>query len=79
MIPLYGFLQGDSLGLLILAREDDTMARLAERLASAAELRVAPLQAPCVVVAGRTLDPEMTVAAAGLTALDKFEVREVDS
>ena len=78
MIPLYGFLQGDSLGLLILAREDDTLARLAEKLASAAELRVAPLRSPCVVVAGRTLDPEMTVAAAGLNALDKFDVREAD-
>ncbi|MEA2699610.1 MAG: hypothetical protein QOI66_3881 [Myxococcales bacterium] len=78
MIPLYGFLEGDSLGLLILAREDDTLARLAERLQSAAELRVAPLKMPCVVVAGRTLDPEMTVAAAGLTPLDKFEVRGDD-
>jgi hypothetical protein len=75
MIPLYGFLEGDSLGLLILAREEDTLARLVERLQSAAELRVAPLKMPCVVVGGRTLDPEMTVAAAGLTALDKFEVR----
>ena len=78
MIPLYGFLQGDSLGLLVLAREDDTLAQLAERLQSAAELRVAPLDLPCVVVAGRTLDPEMTVTAAGLMALDKFEVREGD-
>jgi hypothetical protein len=29
MIPLYGFLEGDTLGLLILAAPDDTMAKLA--------------------------------------------------
>ena len=74
MIPLYGFLQGDSMGLLILARDDDTLGRLAERLQSAADVRVAPLKRPRVMVAGRLLDLEMTVAAAGLSALDKFEV-----
>jgi hypothetical protein len=74
MIPLYGFLQGDSLGLLVLAREDDTLGRLAEKLQSAANIRVAPLHRPHIIVAGRALDAEMTVAAAGLTALDKFEV-----
>ena len=74
MIPLYGFLQGDSMGLLILAREDDTLGRLAEKLQSAADVRVAPLRHPRVMVAGRLLDLEMTVAAAGLSALDKFEV-----
>ena len=40
MIPLYGFLEGDLLGLLILARDDDTAAQLAERLQSAAAVRV---------------------------------------
>lgn len=76
MIPLYGFLQGDSMGLLILAREDDTLGRLAEKLQSAADVRVAPLGSPRVTVAGRVLDLNMTVVAAGLTALDKFEVGE---
>jgi Toluene-4-monooxygenase system protein B (TmoB) len=74
MIPLYGFLQGDSLGLLIMAREDDTLGRLAERLQSAADVRAAPLRRPRVMVAGRVLELEMTVAAAGLSPLDKFEV-----
>ncbi len=74
MIPLYGFLQGDSMGLLILAREEDTLGQLAEKLQSAADVRVAPLRRPRVLVAGRLLDLEMTVAAAGLSALDKFEV-----
>jgi hypothetical protein len=74
MIPLYGFLQGDSMGLLILARAEDTLGRLAEKLQSAADVRVAPLRKLRIVVAGRALDAEMTVAAAGLSALDMFEV-----
>ena len=41
MIPLYGFLAGDTLGLLILAEEDDTMAELATKLQQAAFVRVA--------------------------------------
>ena len=40
MIPLYGFLQGDSIGLLVLAEESDTAADLAEKLQSAARIRV---------------------------------------
>lgn len=74
MIPLYGFLQGDSMGLLILAREDDTLGQLVEKLQSAADVRVAPLKRPRVMVAGRVMELEITVAAAGLSPLDKFEV-----
>ena len=74
MIPLYGFLQGDSMGLLILADPQDSMARLIEKTQAAATMRVAPREGLVVVVAGRPTDPDLTVAAAGLTALDKFEV-----
>ena len=30
-IPLYGFLQGDTVGLVILAEEDDTLQALAQK------------------------------------------------
>lgn len=40
-IPLYGFLQGDTVGLLILAEEADTLHTLARKLQDAASLRVA--------------------------------------
>ena len=40
-MPLYGFLQGDTLGLLILAEEGDTVEALARKLQDAASLRVA--------------------------------------
>jgi hypothetical protein len=73
VIPLYGFLEGDTLGLLVLAREQDTA--LAEKLQEAAALRVAPEAGARVWVRGEPLEPSVTVARAGLQALDMFEVR----
>jgi hypothetical protein len=75
MIPLYGFLEGDTLGLLILATEQDTAAELARKLQDAAALRVAPARDARVWIHGRRLEPSITVAAAGLSALDRFDVR----
>ena len=73
-IPLYGFLQGDTLGLLILAEEGDTLQALARKLQDAASLRVAGRDRVHVVYNGKTMDPTMTVAQAGLQALDRFDV-----
>jgi hypothetical protein len=75
MIPLYGFLQGDVLGLLILAEDGDTMAELATKLSQSARIRVAPTSEPLsVVVAGKSVPSKLTVKQAGLTALDRFDV-----
>jgi hypothetical protein len=78
MIPLYGFLEGDTLGLLVLAHEHDTAATLARKLQDAAALRVHSLDAGAVRVwtKGGPLAPMTTVASAGLQALDRFDVRE---
>ncbi|HVZ72482.1 MAG TPA: toluene-4-monooxygenase system B family protein [Polyangia bacterium] len=75
MIPLYGFLEGDTLGLLILADEQQSAASLARALQSAAALRVAPREGVSVWVKGARLDARTTVDAAGLRALDRFDVR----
>jgi hypothetical protein len=75
VIPLYGFLEGDTLGLLVLAREDETLASLARALQEAAALRVAPADGARVWVRGEPLDPTSTVAASGLQAQDRFDVR----
>jgi hypothetical protein len=75
VIPLYGFLEGDTLGLLVLASLDDTAATLARKLQEAAALRVAPVEGARVWVRGEPLEPSATVAAAGLQALDRFDVR----
>jgi CTP:molybdopterin cytidylyltransferase MocA len=74
VIPLYGFLEGDTIGLLILAQPDDTIAVLADKLQTSAAVRVAPRARVTVLHGERVLDPQSTVARAGLTALDRFDV-----
>ena len=73
-IPLYGFLQGDTVGLLILAEEGETLQALARKLQAAASLRVASRDQVQVVHNDKTMDPAMTVAQAGLQAFDRFDV-----
>ena len=75
MIPLYGFLEGDTIGLLVLAERDDSIGEVARKLQAAARLRVAidgPVQ---VVCGGRTLDPQSTVADNALEPLARIDVR----
>ena len=74
MIPLYGFLEGDTLGLLILANEDDTMDQLAEKLQRAADVRVAPRVSATVVYQERDVARAATVAALGMQPLERFDV-----
>jgi len=78
-IPLYGFLQGDTLGLLILAEEGETILELARKLQDAASIRVAREDKIDFVYDGKAIDPGLTVAQAGLQALDRFDVISRDS
>jgi hypothetical protein len=73
-IPLYGFLEGDTVGLLMLAEEDETILGLARKLQDAASIRVARNEKIDFVYGGKTIDPGLTVAQAGLQALDRFDV-----
>jgi Toluene-4-monooxygenase system protein B (TmoB) len=73
-VPLYGFLQGDTVGLLILADDDDTLDALARKLQAAASLRVAARDSVRVVYKEKTMNPSLTVAEAGLAPLDRFDV-----
>jgi hypothetical protein len=73
-IPLYGFLQGDTVGLLILADEGDTLDSLAQRLQDAASLRVAGRDRIQVLYNDKAMDPAITIAQAGFQALDRFDV-----
>lgn len=73
-IPLYGFLQGDVLGLMILAGEDDTVHALAERLQDAASLRVAHIENVSVIYHGNVLSRGLTLREAGLSPLERFDV-----
>jgi hypothetical protein len=73
-VPLYGFLQGDTVGLLILADDGETLEALARKLQAAASLRVAARAEVQLVYNDKTMDLTMTVAQAGLQALDRFDV-----
>jgi Toluene-4-monooxygenase system protein B (TmoB) len=75
-IPLNGFLQGDLIGLVIFADEDETMQSLARKLQRAASVRVRSQQGGRVQVLlrGRVLEPTLTVARAGFEPLDRFDV-----
>ena len=79
MIPLYGFLQGDTMGLLLLAEESDTAKVIVEKLVASAGVRVRPASRLVVVYKGRHLEPSMTVAGAGIQALERIDVVGVDS
>lgn len=74
LIPLYGFLQGDTLGLLVLAYKADTVAQLADRLQQSARVRVARRDPVRVVYRGRVLDPDLTLETAGVEPLERFDV-----
>lgn len=73
-IPLYGFLEGDTLGLLVLAEEGETVLELARKLQDAANIRIARSEKTDFVYHGKAIDPGLTVARAGLQALDRFDV-----
>jgi hypothetical protein len=75
-LPLYGFREGDSIGVLILTEEQETVACLAQKLQEAASVRVAPAKKIELVHRDRVLDPNITLSDAGFAALDRFDVRE---
>lgn len=74
LVPLYGFLRGDVMGLLVLVQDHETVADLAASLQQAAASRVAPCASAKVYLRGRLLAPTDTVAQAGLVALDRVDV-----
>jgi len=73
-LPLYGFVRGDTLGLVVLAPETETVDELAARLARAASPRVALAGSLRVVHRGRVLHGELTLRDAGVVALDRVDL-----
>jgi hypothetical protein len=74
LVPLYGFVRGDSLGVLVLCKDTDSIRELADNLGQATSVRVAPRGVAHVYRGGRLLDPALTVAEAGLSALDRVDL-----
>lgn len=74
MMPLYAFVRGDSLGLVVVVDARRTIEELADVVQEAASVRVAPRARVRVVARGRSLDGKQTVEQAGLAALDRIDV-----
>lgn len=75
-MPLYGFRDGDTIGLLIVAEERETVGALAQKLQEAASVRVAPADEVELFHQNRKLDATITLEEAGFAALDRFDVRD---
>jgi hypothetical protein len=79
VIPLYGFLEGDTIGLLVLAGENERLSVVADKLRASARLRAeidGPIQ---LVFRGRPVQLDLTVAQAGISALDRIDVRRAEA
>jgi hypothetical protein len=74
LVPLYGFLKGDTIGLIVLIHDHETIADLASKLQEAASVRVPPTGHADVYYNGELLDPALTVAGVGMQALDRVDV-----
>ncbi|HEU0199339.1 MAG TPA: toluene-4-monooxygenase system B family protein [Burkholderiaceae bacterium] len=75
LVPVYGFLEGDTMGLLVLAHDDMSIAEVIAKLRAAARVRTAWSGDAQALFRGIALDPLATVAEAGLAALDRIDVR----
>lgn len=74
LTPVYAFLRGDCLGLLLLVRAEEQVASIVATTYQAAAPRVARASSAAVYHAGRRLDPESPIAESGIAALDRVDV-----
>ncbi len=74
-LPLYGFMEGDTMGLLIVADEQESVRSLTGKLRDAASLRVDGSSSMEVVYRGIPLDPDSTLAQADFKLLRRFDLR----
>ncbi len=79
LVPLYGFLRGDTIGLVILIHDKESIGEVAAKLQQAASVRVPPKPQAEVYFQGRLLEAGLTVAEAELQALDRVDVVQVDA
>jgi hypothetical protein len=74
LVPVYTFLKGDTLGLVVLTHDHETIAQLASNALEAAAMRIKPMRNPIVRFKGAALDPNLTVTQAGIAPLDRIDV-----
>ena len=74
VMPLYAFVQGDTMGVVVLAHSDGTAAELADKLMQASAVRVARRDRFRVMSGGRILDLGATLRMQGIQALDRVDL-----
>lgn len=74
MIPVHGFLAGDTLGILLLLEEDETIASVVEKIQRSARLRVAHREHLLVVHRGVVLNPASRVRDTPIEPLERIDV-----
>ena len=76
LVPLYGFVEGDTMGLLVLARHDMTMCDVARLLRDSARVRVAGADDGWELHKdGQPIDATRTVAELKLEPLVRIDLR----
>ena len=80
LVPLYGFVEGDTMGLLVLAHHDMSMRQVATLLGDSAGVRVARADAVWDVhVGGKPVSETATVSDLGLEPLTRIDLRQLAS
>jgi len=74
-LPLYGFVEGDTVVVLIIADENESVASLAKKLRDAVSLRVATTDDMEIVYRAVALDPAITLDQAKFAPLERFDLR----
>lgn len=74
VLPVYGFVEGDTLGLLILANPTGTVEELLRLVVQSASLRVGLPPDARLRHDGCVLDAAANVVEAGIQALDRVDV-----
>ena len=73
--PIYGFVEGDTVGVLVFADEIETVSSLMRKLLDAVELRVKTKDRFEAVYQGNVLDPAAVLDQTPLKPLQRLDLR----
>jgi hypothetical protein len=75
MLPVYGFVEGDALGVLLLIYSDDTIEKVIQNLQQAVKIRVPAQIGMSLFYEGKILDTQITVNQADVEPLCRLDLR----
>ena len=75
LIPIYGFVEGDTMGVLVLAEERESVSSLTSKLLDAVSLRVDVNYQYEAIYQGHVLAPDATVVQSDLRPLQRLDLK----